>query len=902
MGLHSGEAVVRGGRYRGLAVGRAARLGDLAHPGQILLSQTTAGLAADHLPGPAYLRDVGIAKLGGLASPEHLFQLCHPRLRLLDFPPVAPADAPPDNLPVSLTSFVGRDQEVTDVRKLIEAHRLVTLIGSGGVGKTRLALAVGHEVVDAHRDGAWFVDLAPLTDPALVPKAVAEAVGLKEEPRRGVVETLAAHLRSRDLLLVVDNCEHLVSACAGLVERLLATCPGVRMLATSREPLGVPGEVMWRVPTLRVPARDDSPDAVLECESVKLLLDRASAVRPGLSVEDRDLYALATICVRLDGIPLALELAAARTAILGLPEIADRLDDRFRLLTGGQRTGMPRHRTLRAAIDWSYGLLPPAERILLQRLSVFAGGFTLPAAEAVCSDGGVPHAAILDLLGGLAAKSLVVVEDRGAGARYRLLETIRQYARERLNDEQSQDAAPLARRHRDWYLAIAEAAEEEVFVGSGGKDALDQLERDQDNFRAALGWSLEHAPDEFALRLGHALYPLWEVRNQQLEGRRWLEALLDRSRSETGLASAMARRAGNLAWELGDGDRAIALLERALATARRSGDRRHLARALTSLGNVTGLRGDLRLAQSLLEQGHALAREVGDQLFIAESLLFQAWVALHQSAYDRARDLLQAHETVCAGSWWQQVRSLLLRGRVEEDTGNYAAARSRLEECRSLAVSEGARVAEGTAIAALGSVAAAEGRLAEARQAYEESLARSREPVQGFLVGPLGGLGELAAAEGRHDAARALLARELELARESGDLVDVVRTLHRLGSAAAARADREAARSAYSEALALCHAAGTPRLLADSLTGLGTLDAAEAGGEGGRAARLLAAAETIRDAIGAPLTPAARPVWERAVASAREILGDPGFDAAWAQGRALPLDDAVAFALGRDAE
>jgi predicted ATPase/DNA-binding XRE family transcriptional regulator len=459
----------------------------------------------------------------------------------------------PSNLPVSLTSFVGRKQEICEVKQLLTTTRLLTLTGTGGVGKSRLALRVSTELLDEYPDGVWLAELAPLADPTLVARTVAAVVGVHEQSHQTILASLVDALRSKRLLLLLDNCEHVVDVCAHLADAILRECPRVHILAPSRESLGVYGELAWRVPSLSTPPRgpwpSDAGDPVLllRYASARLFVERARLIDPDFVVTAPDAVALAQICQRLDGIPLAIELAAARVKVLSMEGIAVRLDDQFRLLTGGSRTSLPRQQTLRATIDWSYTLLSKPERCLLRRLTVCSGGCSPEAAEAVCADEGagswvmgdglpspahspstpgtqspIPREDVLDLVTQLVDKSLVQVEQHDGEERYRLLETIRHYARDRLAESGETDR--VRDRHRDWFLQLAERAKPEL-VGSQQVVWLDRLEAD-DNLRSALDWCVQRGPAELGLRLAGALWRLFYVRDAYVEGREWLNRVL----------------------------------------------------------------------------------------------------------------------------------------------------------------------------------------------------------------------------------------------------------------------------------------------------------------------------------------------------------------------------------------
>ncbi len=585
-----------------------------------------------------------------------------------------------NNLPSALTSFIGRERAIAEVRRLLTTTRLLTLTGAGGSGKTRLAFQVGADALEEYPDGVCAVELASLSDPHLVPQAAASALGVLEHTGRSLTESLVHYLRPRNVLLLLDNCEHLVLACAALADALLRRCPSLRILATSREGLRASGELTYLVPPLSLPEPDRLPplESLMRFEAVRLFAERAAFNHPGFTITDSNAPTVVQVCHRLDGMPLAIELAAARVRVLTVEQIAARLDDRFRLLTGGSRTVLPRHQTLQAAMDWSYDLLSGPERALLRRLSVFAGGWTLEAAEAICPGDGIEATAILELLTSLVDKSLVLVETRTGEARYGLLETIRQYSRTRQGT--SGEAATAQRRHRDWYLALAERAEAEL-RGPGQEAWLERLEAEHDNLRAALEWSAAQPPDTDAeMRLAGALRWFWFIRGYWSEGRRRLEAALarrgeapspalvralqgaarlarfqgayDRSRalSEEGLAVShgLADRESRVwflislgAVELHQGDRARAavLFEEGLLISRALGNKGLISMALADLGVVARIQGDLERAEALLQESLALSRDVQDKWRIALSLHSLGMVAFRRGNYDRAAGL-----------------------------------------------------------------------------------------------------------------------------------------------------------------------------------------------------------------------------------------------------------------------
>jgi non-specific serine/threonine protein kinase len=527
------------------------------------------------------------------------------------------------NLPAPVTSFVGREREIEEVERLLTTTRLLTLTGTGGCGKTRLGLEVAAQASDAFADGVWLVELAALSDPALVPQAVASAVGAREVPGRAPTESLTVYLGDRLLLLVLDNCEHLVAGAAQLADALLRTCPHVRILATSREPLGSAGETTWRVPSLSLPppvgAASDEPrlEAVRRSEALQLFIERARAARPEFTPTDHNAPALADICRRLDGIPLAIELAAARVRVFSVEQIAARLDDRFHLLTTGPRTAMPRQQTLQATVDWSYDLLAEPERALLRRLSVFAGGWTFEAADAVAAADGIHSYALLDVLSQLVDKSLVIADEHRGAVRYRLLETIRQYGRERL-----QDAGELERmraRHLAYFLRLAETAEHKL-RGADARVWMDRLAEDHDNLRLAVEWALVSSGGDVALRLTGALAWFWWARDAHTEGRRWLERALAAAPDRSPARMKALHGAGWVAHHQRDADAARRLLGESLAIARELDDTWTVAWALHGLGRVAYFENDPAATRSLAQQSLAVAEEAGDEWLIAFAL------------------------------------------------------------------------------------------------------------------------------------------------------------------------------------------------------------------------------------------------------------------------------------------
>jgi len=494
MGIHTGEAELRAGDYYGTALNRAARIMSVAHGGQVVVSLTTSDLLRD---APVELLDLGDHRLRDLGEPERIFQVVHPDLRQA-FPALRSVENFPTNLPLQTTSFVGREDDMAEVIAAFDHSRLVTLTGVGGVGKTRLAIQVGAELLPQYPDGAWLCELGPLGDAEAVPDVVAAAVTVRQRPGMSMSASIADSLGAKRVLIVLDNCEHVIGAAAQLANAVLQACPGVRILATSREGLGVRGEQMIAVRSLDLPEHDGTLDELASTEAVRLFVDRAREAGSMFHLDEVNRLPVAQLTRRLDGIPLAIELAAARMRMMTPAEIADRLDERFRLLTGGSRTAVERHQTLRHAVDWSYDLLEPRERTVLNRIGVFAGGFTLDAAESVAEDSDLEAFDLLDAIGQLIDKSLVVADETPLGTRYRLLETIRQYALERLDEEGATDT--VRRRHAEWCAGFADASAQ-LMVGPDERTWRDRLDREIDNLRSAITWAVDRDDTDLAMRL-----------------------------------------------------------------------------------------------------------------------------------------------------------------------------------------------------------------------------------------------------------------------------------------------------------------------------------------------------------------------------------------------------------------
>jgi predicted ATPase/DNA-binding SARP family transcriptional activator len=637
------------------------------------------------------------------------------------------------NLPVPMTSFIGREKEIAEVLTLLGKFRLVTLTGAGGAGKTRLAIQSSSKLLSKFKDGVFWVELAPLTDEALVPPATAKALGVREVPNQLLNETLSNFLRSKQLLLIMDNCEHLIAGCAQLADGLLSTCPNLKILATSREALGLTSEEVWSVPILSLPNPQhiSLSDLLMQYEGIRLFVERAKATRSDFTLTEQNAYSVAQVCQRLDGMPLAIELAAARVRMMSVSEIAKHLDDRFNLLTAGSRTALPRHQTLRAAIDWSYELLSETEQLLFCRLSVFAGGFTLEAAEEVAAGGDVSKSQIIDLLSQLINKSLIVVEARSEEdefeTRYGMLETIREYARERFNESGEIELTP--QHHRDFFIAFAEKAEPKL-KGAEQIEWLDHLEVEQDNFRVAWDCALESDVD-LALRLASALLGFWLMRGNPSEGREWSAKLLERTEQwgQTAGRAHVLNFAGRLAHYQADFAAARSLLEQALSIARVSGDKKEIAFALLWLGRTALRQRDGQIAAPLIEEGLAIYQELQDQWGIAMAFQRLAELAGEQGDQRKSEEFFM--KTLARyrdlGDRFISADVLNALGEVTRFAGDDERAGTFYEQALEILKELGSRFPSTNPLIGLAWVLLHRGNYRKATDLFEESLKLHRE-------------------------------------------------------------------------------------------------------------------------------------------------------------------------------
>jgi predicted ATPase len=859
MGVFTGEAEARAGDYYGSAVNRAARLMSVGHGGQVLVSAVTTELVRDQLPAGATLRDLGEHRLKDLVRPEHVFQLVHPVLPD-SFPPLNSLDAFPNNLPVQITSFVGREREIGEVKQLISSTRpdaqtagnygagshpsrpsgtqssLVTLTGSGGTGKTRLSLQIATEVLPSFTGGVWLVELAPLSDPTQVLPAVAAVLDLRSVPGMPLLNLVTDYLRGKQLLLILDNCEHLIGTCAELADHLLRACPGLNILASSREALGIAGEVSYRVPSLSLPVGENpTPEMLSTCEAAQLFVERATAVNPRFALTAGNAPAVGQICRRLDGIPLALELAAARIKLFPAEQIAARLNDVFRLLTGGSRTALPRQQTLRALIDWSYDLLSEPERALLRRLSVFIGGWTFEAADAVSTtlqavstalQAVCPDLDVMNLLEQLVNKSLVVMEEERGEARYHMLETIRQYAREKLSA--AGEATASHDRHLDYFLQLSEQAEPEL-RGSGAFACFERLALDQENLDAAIEWGSHHGRLEDVLILsGNLIFYFAFLSEDRLRLLQRMQALLARLDEQPRTGAITKRRlrarsrglaiAGLLSMSLGDGAAAVAAFMEVVALERQLGDRFWLGLSL-------GLQANYALASGI--DANVNARDAAE-----ESLAL-----LHEFGERRWPILASFTLSIIEGRRGNRARAQLLQDEIRRNLDH-------IDHPMFM-----------TALLVLGLNARSEGHLAEAREYFRRALAVAQQLKTRYFEATLKSqLAHVARQEGDLQQAKASYRRLIWTWKDLGQVMAVANMLECF--AFIARLERE------------------PE----------------------RAARLLGAAEALRETTHVLMIESERHEYDAVVAALRGEMAADAFASGWAQGRVMDIEQAINYA------
>jgi predicted ATPase/class 3 adenylate cyclase/DNA-binding CsgD family transcriptional regulator len=848
MGLHTGEPVLSSEGYVGLDVHHAVRIMRAGHGGQVLLSQTTRDLVEHTLPEGVNLLDVGAHRLKDLQQPSHLFQLVIAGLTA-DFPPLKTLDAYPNNLPIQLTPLIGREQEVTSVAELLrrENVRLLTLVGPGGVGKTRLGLQIAADVRDDFTDGVWFISFVSISDPDLVVPTIAQALGLREAGERSVLERLQATLREKQMLLLLDNFEQVVTAAPLLID-FLERCPELKILVTSRAILHIQGEHEIPVPPLTVPDLKKLPaiEDLTQYTAVILFLQRARARIPNFLLTEVNAHAIVEICTRLDGLPLAIELAATRIKLFPPQALLARLGHRLQVLTGGARNLSVRQQTLRNTITWSYNLLDAEEKRLFRRLSVFSGGCTLEALEAICAELGDGDEHLLDRVSSLIDKSLLQqMAQVSEEPRLLMLETIKEYGLEELVT--ASEGAITHQVHAQYYLLLAEEAASQLASGAATY-WLATLEAEHDNLRMVFNWSLtsdiatgneSQQRIEIGLRLGVALEQFWYMRGYWSEGRETLGKLLSQARAaDLAGTSAYARvlgRAGELAWLHGEHNAARELAAEGIELARAAGDKAGLAFSLHVLGNAAWHQGDYEVAKTYEQESLALWRDVDDVPGIALALHRLGVLTYEQGEQDAGKTLLQESLTVCRrlGDKRMIAYCLLALGDQATIVGEYDAAKDFLEESLSLFQAIGDK--------------------------------------RGIAI-PLNNLGNIALSQEQYESARAYYQESLRISQDIGNKQHIAHTLS--GLAGVVAVIRQEVVATPQPTLAVLPANFYER-----------------------AAQLLGAIATLLQEIGGVLEPMERRLYDQTVTTARLALGEEAFTSAWKAGQAMMLEQAIALAL-----
>jgi predicted ATPase/class 3 adenylate cyclase len=829
MGLHSGEAQLRDGDYYGSAVNRASRLMGAGYGGQVLLSDVTAKLIRESLPAGTDLVDLGEYYLRDLAVPERVFQLNGAGFPA-EFPELKTTRSTRHNLPESLTSFVGRERESVEVIKLLGSTRLLTLIGVGGTGKTRLMLHTAKNQLNQYRHGVWLVELAALTDPELIPGQIASALNLREIPGRSLQDVLVDFLRQKQTLLLLDNCEHLIGECARLAQVLLKDSPELTILATSREGLGIGGESIFQVPSLSIPANNGAKETseLMGYEAVRLFVERAQAASPGFHLSPANSEAILMICQRLDGIPLAIELAAVRVRMLSPEQIASRLQDHFRLLAGGSRTALPRQQTLQALIDWSWDLLNEDERKLLRRLAVFSAGWKLEAAEAIVSDAESDQLDVLEGLFNLVNKSVVIAEQKPDGeTRYHLLETIRQYAREHLIE--AGEITQMRSRHAEYYARLVNDARERMLEG-GILDWIDLLDADYSNIRAALEWNLEHQPFT-ALKMVDGMQPFYIVRSLIEEGVSWSEGAFraassrlpsqeDRTLNErqallatvrAGQALLMVSQGGSQKW--------MSIAKEALELARQSQDQDALSICLGMAGFVFVFANELEQAVAYAREGREISYQVNNLEVLGLSLRVLTMAAIFVNNDVDEEDMYIEEIT----QWYQDFPQQWL-------VGNFLLGQ--------------------------GQIALRRGQFSEAIAYYEESINVYEAQGNSFFANVA-----------RSDSGHAF--------RNKGDLDKAIEI--------------------YIETILVWQDLGHRGAVANQLECFGFI--AVENSRWNRAAKLLGAAEVLRELSDTPMLVYERKEYDGYLARLKEQVEANWLKKAWEAGRQMGMEEAVGYAL-----
>jgi predicted ATPase/class 3 adenylate cyclase/Tfp pilus assembly protein PilF len=784
MGIHTGTAEWNGKDYMGyITLARTQRIMSAAYGDQIIISGDTYELTKEKVYNDITFKDLGERRLKDLIHPMRIYQIASPRIRD-DFPQLKTLDSRPNNLPVQLTSFIGREEEMRKIKGVLRQTHLTTLTGSGGSGKTRLALQVAADIIDEFENGVWYIELASLVDPALLPQAIAQVLNIKEEAKRTMEETLVDYLRDKQIMLILDNCEHMIESCAKLAEVLLKKIPKLKLIATSREALRCSGEITHRVLSLESPdpSKKITVEQLIQYESVRLFIERALSVNPNFRVNEENASSLAKICFQLDGIPLAIELAASRIKVLSVQKIQERMNDRFKLLTGGKRTALPRQQTLKAMIDWSYDLLSVQEKNLWNRLSVFSGGWTLEEAETICSDDLIMPEDVIELTDNLTEKSIIIFNEEKD--RYRMLETIRQFGEEKLKE--ANESSVFSEKHLSYFTEFAEKSEPELY-GSKMQEALIKLNEDKGNLDNALNYSIESSNIETGLRLASAMGYFWQVLGNFSEGRSILTSLIEKSGDIKSTA---------------------------------------FAKALNTAGTFTRIQGDYEKAKEYIEYGLNINNELGNISGISFSLSNSGQLAFNKGEYDLAEELFNSslEKFRQTGNKYGIGNTINDLGTVALAKGEIGKAKKLFEESLKIRTETGDNLGIANSFNNLGTVSYTEGNLSKALENYEKSLSMFRDVGdRRYIANLLSNLGSVANFLGEYERGRTFLDESLEIRREIGDKNGIAASLHNLGFLTFEQKEFEQSENFYKESISLFREIGNREGLSQAINNFGLL-------------------------------------------------------------------------------
>lgn len=856
MGIHTGHAEWNNHDYNGyVTLARTHRLMSSAYGGQILISESTRESLMEDVLNKISFRDLGNRRLKDLIQPMRIYQIISSGLPA-EFPPIKTLDARPNNLPVQLTTFVGRESVVEQVKNLFRQTHLLTLVGSGGSGKTRLALQVAADMIDEFDNGVYVAELAPVFDPSLIVQTILNALERKEESGKTPKESLTEFLKDKNMMIILDNCEHLIDECAVVVELLLSKCGKLKIFATSREALNCSGEQTYRVPSLSLPdiSANLNADILTQYESVRLFIDRAVAVNPDFNVNNSNAPSLAEICARLDGIPLAIELAAARTKILSVEKICERLDDRFNLLTGGKRTALPRQQTLKALVDWSYELLSDREQILWNRLSVFNGGWTLEAAEEICCDDDLGKEKILDLLHLLAEKSVIVYEEDKE--RFRILESLKQYGKDKLNE--TNETVEFLSRHLKYFMEVSETAEPNL-SGSEILMWLNRLEADHLNMQSAVEWSINAGDREAGARLAGALWRFWDIRGHFSTGRKLIDSILN---NVEGISDTTHRklllRAAQLARFQCDFETAQKYYEESLKISIQLNERPAIAECINGLGNMQLELRNFDAAQRYYEESLLIRKEIGDKLGLANSLHNLGNLYFVQGDLENGRKYYED--------------SLELKREIGEKRGIANTLHN------------------------LGNLAFDMENNELGRRYSEESLALRRElGDKRGISESLYNIGNASMIEGNYEQALGLFEESITLCRELGEKRDVAKSLNNIGNIKLIQERYDEALKCFKESLVLAMELKNHSLVSANI--MGVAGALSYLNDVKKAVKLIAFVETYDNIEGVEIDPDKHESAEAVKNKLRERVADNVFNELYDEGSRLTLEQAAELAI-----